>query len=182
MVMKPEPLVASVEAVPRLGNSMRILLTPQGERFTQRLAHELAGLGQLILICGRYEGIDERARALICGREISVGDYVTSGGEIPAMIICDAVIRLVPGVLGNDESVDQESFESNLLEYPQYTRPEEFRGMKVPEVLLSGNHARIEAWRRGEAIARTAKRRPDLLERADLTEDDRRYLKTIRNS
>lgn len=173
MVMKPEPLVAAVEAVPKLARSLRILLTPQGERFTQVLARELAGMEQLVLICGRYEGIDERARGIICDREISVGDYVTSGGEIPAMILSDAVIRLVPGVLGNDESASRESFESNLLEYPQYTRPEEFRGMKVPEVLLSGNHAKIEAWRREEAISRTARRRPDLLDKADLTEKER---------
>lgn len=182
MVMKPGPLVAAVEAVPRLARSVRILMTPQGERFTQTVARELAGMEQIILICGRYEGIDERARTLICDREISVGDYVTSGGEIPAMIVSDAVVRLVPGVLGNDESTSRESFESNLLEYPQYTRPEEFRGMKVPEVLLSGNHAKIEAWRREEAIRRTTQRRPDLLEKAELTEEERGQLKAIRNS
>lgn len=164
MVMRPEPLTIAVESVPRAENSLRILLTPQGERLSQEMVKELSQYDQLILTCCRYEGIDERARALISDREISVGDYVVSGGEIPAMIVVDAVVRLIPGVLGNEDSVKHESFESELLEYPQYTRPEVFREMRVPEVLLSGNHAEIEKWRHQEALTRTKKRRPDLVE------------------
>ncbi len=164
MVMMAEPLVKAVEAIERDKKSLRILMTPQGEPFSQGTARDLVELDQLVLICGRYEGIDERAREIIADREISIGDYVLSGGEIPAMAVVDAVIRLIPGVLGNDESIEHESFEKGLLEYPQYTRPEEFRGKKVPSVLLSGNHAEIDGWRQDEAIKRTKARRPDLLE------------------
>lgn len=163
MVMKPEPLVSAVESVPRVGKSLRVLLTPQGEPLAQALAKELAGYDQIILICGRYEGIDERARNLIADHEISIGDYVVSGGEIPAMVVIDAVTRLIPGVLGNEESTARESFESGLLEYPQYTRPEVFRGERVPEVLLCGHHAEIEKWRSEQSLERTKKRRPDLM-------------------
>lgn len=163
MVMKPEPLVEAVESVPRIGKSLRVLLTPQGEKFSQVLAREFSSFDQLMLICGRYEGIDERARNLIAEREISIGDYVVSGGEIPAMVLIDAVVRLIPGVLGNEESSKHESFESGLLEYPQYTRPEVFRGERVPDVLLSGHHAEIEKWRHEEALRRTQKRRPDMV-------------------
>lgn len=178
MVMLAGPLVDAVEAIPRKERSLRVLLTPQGEPLTQRLVRELAGYDQLILICGRYEGIDERARARIADREISIGDYVVSGGEIAALVIIDAVTRLVPGVLGNEASAEHESFESGLLEYPQYTRPEIFRDEQVPEVLLSGNHAEIERWRRQEALRRTRERRPDLLEKADLTDEERAWLRS----
>lgn len=163
MVMRPEPLVACVEAVPSVGKICRILMTPQGEPLTQAIVKELASYDQLVLICGRYEGIDERARKLICDREISIGDYVLAGGEIPAMVVIDAVTRLIPGVLGNEVSLESESFEEGLLEYPHYTRPETFRGEKVPDVLLSGHHAEIAKWRREQAISRTRERRSDLL-------------------
>ena len=136
----------------------------------------MADFDQLILICGRYEGIDERARHLIADREISIGDYIVGGGEIPAMVIVDAVVRLLPGALGNQESAKQESFEEGLLEYPQYTRPETFQGQRVPEVLLSGNHAKIARWRRKRMLKRTLRRRPDLLKRGRLSEEDRRLL------
>lgn len=177
MVMMPGPLTRAVEQIPRKGKSLRILLAPEGEPFSQRLARELAGFDQLILVCGRYEGIDERARTLIADREISIGDYVVSGGEIPAMVIVDAVVRLLPGALGNQESAGQESFEQGLLEYPQYTRPEAFQGQRVPEILLSGNHAKIAKWRRKQMLMRTKERRPDLLKKTELSEEDRRLLK-----
>jgi len=163
MVMTPGPLVDAVESVPVIGRRVRLLMTPQGEPFTQKIARELASCDQILLICGRYEGIDERARTLIADREISIGDYVLSGGEIPAMVIIDAITRLIPGVLGNETSTTHESFETGLLEYPQYTRPEIFRSQKVPEVLLKGNHAEIEKWRHEEALKRTQTRRPDLI-------------------
>jgi len=165
MVMKPEPIVKAVEGIPSVGSCMRVFLSPQGTPFSQELAHELAGYEQIVLICGRYEGVDERARSLISDKEISIGDYVLSGGEIPAMVVVDAVARLLPGVLGNSESIVQESFEDGTLEYPQYTHPYEFRGMKVPDVLLSGNHAEIEKWRRKMSEERTSSRRPDLLKK-----------------
>ncbi len=166
MVMRPEPIAAAIDAVcagrPGL---WRILLTPQGEVFDQALARKLAERKPgLLLIAGRYEGIDERVRSLV-DQEISIGDYVLSGGELAAMAIIEAVARLVPGVLGNPESLREESFGDATLEYPQYTRPEEFRGLRVPEVLLSGDHAKIRAWRKTEALKRTERRRPDLLKR-----------------
>jgi len=164
MVMMPGPVTDAVEAIPKSGSSLRVLLTPQGEPFSQKMAAEFSRLDQLILICCRYEGIDERAREIVADREVSIGDYVVSGGEVPAMVVVDAVVRLLPGALGNEESVKHESFESGVLEYPQYTRPEVFRGESVPGVLLSGNHAEIEKWRREEALKRTRERRPDLLE------------------
>jgi tRNA (guanine37-N1)-methyltransferase len=178
MVMMPGPLTEAVESVPRQGRSLRVLLTPDGERMTQKVARELAGYDQLILISGRYEGIDERARRLVADREISIGDFVLSGGEIAAMAVIDSVVRLVPGVLGNEESAEEESFEAGLLEYPHYTRPEEFRDASVPEVLRSGNHARIRRWRRTEALLRTRERRPDLFEKLELSDEDREELKT----
>ncbi len=165
MVMMAEPLVEAVEGISRKKNSQRILLSPQGEPFTQKIARELSQLDQMILICGRYEGIDQRAIDLVVDREISIGDYVLSGGEIPAMVIADSVIRLLPGSLGNEASAELESFESGLLEHPHYTRPEVFRGAAVPKVLLSGNHADIEKWRHEESLRRTAERRPDLVEK-----------------
>ncbi len=141
-----------------------IMLTPQGETFDQSKATELAKYRRLILLCGHYEGFDERIREGLSPREISVGDYVLTGGEVAAMVLMDAVIRMLPGVLGNEMSAGDESFSSGLLEYPQYTRPRDFRGLKVPDVLLSGDHAKIEAWRRAQSMERTKKRRPDLLE------------------
>ena len=165
MVMMPGPVFDAVERVEREGPlpATRILLTPQGERLTQSLAAELAEKERLIMICGHYEGFDERIRLGLATREISIGDYVLSGGEIAAMAVTDAVVRLLPGALGDEESTESESFSEDLLEYPQYTRPREFRGMEVPPVLLSGDHARIAQWRREQAIHRTDQRRPDLL-------------------
>ncbi len=166
MVMRPEPIAAAIDAVSTAHPGLwRILLTPQGEVFDQALARKLAERNRgLLLIAGRYEGIDERVRSLV-DQEISIGDYVLSGGELAAMVIIEAVARLVSGVLGNPESLSEESFSDATLEYPQYTRPEEFRGMRVPEVLLSGDHAKVRAWRKAEALKRTQRRRPDLLKR-----------------
>lgn len=169
MVMMPGPVFQAVESVerrhPRPG--VRVLLTPQGERFGHALAERLAAEERLLLICGRYEGFDERIRLGLRPLEVSIGDYVLSGGEVPAMVVADAVVRLLPGALGDAESVRVESFSRGLLDYPQYTRPVEFRGMAVPEVLLSGDHARIAAWREQEARRRTGERRPDLLPEND---------------
>ncbi len=176
MVMMAGPLTEAVESVPVKGKSLRVLLTPRGETFTQEVARDLGSYDQLVLISGRYEGIDERARELIGAREISIGDYVLSGGEIAAMAVIDAVVRLLPGVLGNEESTSDESFEAGLLEYPHYTRPEEYRGMKVPDVLRSGNHALIDRWRRTMALIATRERRPDLFERIELSDEDREEL------
>jgi tRNA (guanine37-N1)-methyltransferase len=165
MVMKPEPVFNAVEAVEILDDaaSTKILLTPQGKTFNQEIAHDLSKKARLMIICGRYEGFDERIRSGIDALEISIGDYVLTGGEIPAMVVIDSVARLVPGVLGGDNSLQDESFVNRMLEYPQYTRPAEFRGMKVPEVLTSGHHSKIEEWKRENAILRTQERRPDLL-------------------
>ncbi len=166
MVMMCGPVFRAVEAVEAQSPvpAKRILLTPQGERLTQRRVRELANEPRLLLLCGRYEGFDERIRIGLQPLEISIGDYVLSGGEIPAMVIVDAVARLIPGVTGDPESPLSESFgDEGLLEYPQYTRPEEFRGMRVPEILRSGDHARIAQWRREQALLRTTQRRPDLL-------------------
>lgn len=166
MVMKPEPLVAALEdARNRQADSPRILLTPQGRPFTQDLAAELARGPGMILTCGRYEGIDERVRQGWIDLEISIGDYVLTGGEVAAMVVIDAVTRLLPGVLGNIESIAEESFSKPLLEYPHYTRPRVFRGLEVPEVLLSGHHEKIAAWRQEQAEKRTRERRPDLLKK-----------------
>ena len=170
MVLKPEPIFECVEAMNVASREARnkaresvILLSAQGQRFNQSVASELASLARIVLICGRYEGVDERVGQYLADRELSIGDYVLTNGALPAMVIIDAVTRLLPGVLGDDESSHDESFSHGLLEYPQYTRPAEFRGMKVPEVLMSGNHAEIEKWRREQAQVRTAKERPDLL-------------------
>ena len=163
MLMKPEPLFEAVEAL--RGEKTRVILTsPAGRPFRQEIARELAGEEHLLLVCGSYEGFDERVRQGLADDEISIGDYVLTNGALPAMVIIDAVTRLLPGVLGDDESSQDESFSGCLLEYPQYTRPAEFRGMNVPEVLLSGDHAAIEKWRREQATVQTRQRRPDLLE------------------
>jgi tRNA (guanine37-N1)-methyltransferase len=176
MVMKPEPLFAAVEAIYQGGPI--ILLTPQGRLFTQAIARELAAEPRLTLLCGHYEGFDERIRVHLATDEISIGDFVLTGGELAAMAIVDAVARLLPGVLAAD-STEEESHSTGLLEYPQYTRPPEFRGWSVPEILLSGNHAAIARWRRKEALRRTRARRPDLLAHVDLTKLDRTLLAEI---
>jgi tRNA (guanine37-N1)-methyltransferase len=163
MVLKPEPIFEAVRA--RAGKGPVILLTPTGELLNQRLVRELAGQDDLYLICGRYEGVDERVATHLVDREISIGDYVLTGGELPAMVLIDAVSRLVAGVLGSEESPKDESFGQDLLEYPHYTRPAEFEGHPVPEVLRSGHHGEIERWRRAQAADRTRRRRPDLLDR-----------------
>ena len=181
MVMKVEPIARVLEAIgANPGECLRILLTPQGETFSQAIAGELARAGRIVLICGHYEGVDERVRENLADRELSIGDYILTGGEAAAMAVVDAVARLIPGVLGNEESARHESFATGLLESPQYTRPEEFRGWKVPEVLLSGHHREIETWRRREALRRTLLRRPDLLAGASLTEQDRRTLEELK--
>ena len=176
MVMKPEPVVTALEEVGRsLSQPWRILLSPQGVPLSQAKVAELAGRATLILVCGRYEGIDERIRRFV-DEEISIGDYILSGGEVAALVVIDAVARLVPGVVGRQESTVYESFSEELLEYPQYTRPEEFRGLRVPEVLLSGHHAEIARWRRRQSLHRTQARRPDLLARATLSAEEKQWL------
>ncbi len=182
MVMKLEPFYAAVEAIRAAapGTSPRIILTsPQGARFTHGIARQLANEDHLIILCGHYEGIDERVREGLATDEISVGDYVLTGGELPAMVIVDAVARFVPGVVGDAQSVAADSFAEGLLDYPQYTRPAEFRGMKVPEVLLSGDHAAIRRWRHAQRLGRTLQRRPDLLTTEALSDDDRRLLEEL---
>ena len=184
MLMKPAPLFEAVEAVTETisGEAPVVLLSPQGRRLTQRIVEELARIDDLVLVCGRYEGVDERVRQHLATDEISVGDYVLSGGELAAMVVIEAVARLVPGVVGSSESAMSDSFSIGLLEHPQYTRPAEFKGWQVPEVLLSGDHARIERWRRRESLRRTYERRPDLLDSAQLTTEDREFLDSIRSS
>jgi tRNA (guanine37-N1)-methyltransferase len=183
MVMKPEPVFEAVESVlgPRAACPI-ILLTPQGRVLTQKLAEELARQDRIALICGRYEGVDERIRQDLATDEISIGDYVLTGGELPALILIDAVARLLPGFLGDPEGAADDSHASGLLEYPHYTRPPEFRGGKVPEVLLSGDHGRIARWRREQSLLRTLARRPDLLERAELSAEDRAFLDKARRA
>jgi len=177
MVMKVEPVFEAVEAI--LGPEPAcpvILLTPQGRVFNQKVAAELSAHPRLALICGRYEGVDERIRQHLATDEISIGDYVLTGGELPAMILIDAIARLIPGVLGDPGGAADDSHASGLLEYPHYTRPPEFRGWRVPEVLLSGDHAKIARWRREQSLLRTLERRPDLLEMAELSEKERKFL------
>ena len=182
MVMKADPIFRAVEEIKLHHPEARtILLTPQGERLHQNLARDLSAQKHWILICGRYEGLDERVRQGVVDREISIGDYVLNGGEIPALVFLEVISRYVPGFLGSEQSVEEETFSDGLLEYPQYTRPPVFRGMEVPEVLLSGNHAEIKRWRRRESLKRTYLRRPDLLERADLSEEDLEYLADLKS-
>ena len=203
MVLKPEPLAEAVESlgIPPKGKREReqvVLLSAQGERFTQSMARELAQIDRLVLVCGRYEGVDERVTDLLCDRELSIGDYVLSGGELAAAVVVDCVARLLPGVLGNEASSEYESFgppdagpepapdgpprathgAGGLLDYPHYTRPAEFRGLRVPEVLTQGDHATIRRWRREQALRKTLRNRPDLLVGADLTSADRDYLRS----
>ena len=181
MVMKVEPVEKALAAIrsPE-DDSMVVLMTPQGETFNQKIAGELAEKKHIIIICGRYEGVDERIREHLADREISIGDYILTGGEMAALILIDAVSRLIPDVLGNPESTLGESFSHNLLEYPQYTRPSEYKGWIVPDVLQSGNHAKIEQWRRLESLKRTYQRRPDLLKKIKLSAEDKKNLEKIK--
>jgi tRNA (guanine37-N1)-methyltransferase len=176
MVMKPEPLAAAIEAVRAFADPVgrTVLLTPQGRLLNQAVVDDLAGETRLVLVCGHYEGVDERIRRHLVDDEISIGDYVLSGGELAAMVVIDAVVRRLPGTLGSSESLLEESHSDGLLEYPQYTRPAVFREWAVPDILLSGHHGEIARWRRRQRIIRTALRRPDLLANACLTEDERR--------
>src|SRR5512147_2886409 len=190
MVMKPEPVFEAVETVLGLTPNLSrptpdssipiILLTPQGRVFNQRVAEELSRYDRIALLCGRYEGVDERIREHLVTDEISIGDYVLTGGELPALMIIDAVSRLLPGVLGDPTGAEDDSHSMGLLEYPHYTKPPEFRGLKVPDVLASGNHAKIEQWRREQALTRTFNKRPDMLEKAELTEKDKKIIKGLR--
>jgi tRNA (guanine37-N1)-methyltransferase len=181
MVLKPDPLFRSVEHIRAVrGEPGAVILTsPDGGRFSHGDAERLSRLSHVVILCGRYEGVDERVRRHLATEEISIGDYVVSGGELPALVIVDAVARLVPGVVGNARSVARDSFARGLLDFPQYTRPADFRGLVVPPVLLSGHHGKIEQWRRREALARTLERRPDLLADADLEPDDDALLKDL---
>lgn len=178
MIMKPEPIFAAVEAVleSEPGEASIVLLTPKGRLFSQEIAREMSRRSRLLLICGRYEGVDERVHRYLATDEISIGDYVLSGGEVPAMVLVDAITRLIPGVLGDPGATFEDSHAEGLLEYPQYTRPPSFHGHDVPEVLLSGHHAEITAWRRQQALRCTYERRPELLARARLTEQDEAFL------
>jgi len=181
MVMKPGPISRALDSIDRTKDrSLVLLLTPQGRTFDQPLAWDLSRMEQLILICGRYEGVDERIRSKGVDMELSIGDYVLSGGEMAAMVVIEAVSRLVPGVLGGEKSSQEDSFEEGLLEYPQYTRPRVFKNQEVPEILLSGDHEKIRVWRRTESLKRTLERRPDLLKKAKLTEEDKRILAKLR--
>ncbi len=191
MILKPEPIFEAVESIKsqikqeppdQLGRLPVILLTPQGRLFCQEIAYELSKDNHLILICGRYEGVDERVREHLVTDEISIGDYVLSGGELAAMVIVDAVVRLLPGVLGSEASAADDSHAAGLLEYPQYTRPEVYREWVVPQVLLSGNHAQIAKWRREQAIGRTLERRPELLDRAKLSSEERQLVDRLEQS
>ncbi|MCQ6557942.1 tRNA (guanosine(37)-N1)-methyltransferase TrmD [Paenibacillus mendelii] len=183
MVLKPEPLFAAVEdLVPEDGAPPRvILMCPQGETYSQRKAEELAGEEHLVFLCGHYEGYDERIREHLVTDELSIGDYVLTGGELPAMTVIDSVVRLLPGVLGNETSAITDSYSTGLLEHPHYTRPAVFRDWEVPEVLLSGHHAHVAAWRREQSLLRTLNRRPDLLESAELTAKERAWLEQMRD-
>ncbi|OGN98013.1 MAG: tRNA (guanosine(37)-N1)-methyltransferase TrmD [Chloroflexi bacterium RBG_13_51_36] len=179
MVLKPEPIFEAAEAVKQqigVAEVPTILLTPQGRPFSQSVAQELALYPHLILICGHYEGFDERVCEYLATDEISIGDYVLSGGELAALVVVDAIVRLVPGVLGSEDSASSDSHSDGLLEYPQYTRPQVYRGWSVPSILLSGNHGEIAQWRRRQAILRTAKRRPELLEKGNICDEERKWI------
>jgi tRNA (guanine37-N1)-methyltransferase len=195
MVMKPEPVFEAVESVLGLAAPLTqppaaagapesipvILLTPQGRVFTQRVAEELSQYERIAMLCGRYEGVDERIREHLVSDEISIGDYVLTGGELPALMIIDAVSRLIPGVLGDPTGAEDDSHSMGLLEYPHYTRPPEFRGWKVPDILLSGDHAKIDKWRREQALTRTFKKRPDMLEKAELSNADKKFIDGLKS-
>ncbi len=181
MVMKIEPIARAIETIKSQNPSAWVIyLTPQGVPLNQDLVRKLSSYPHLVLLCGRYEGVDERVRELLVDEEISIGDYILTGGELAAMVLVDAISRFIPGVLGSEQSAQDESFFNSLLEYPQYTRPSNYRGSSVPEVLLSGNHLAISLWRKKEALRRTSMRRPDLLARAHLTKEDKELLEEIR--
>ncbi|PAC38055.1 tRNA (guanosine(37)-N1)-methyltransferase TrmD [Caldifermentibacillus hisashii] len=184
MVLKPEPIFHAVEHIESVTNSSPrvILLCPQGERYTQKKAEQLAREEHLLFICGHYEGYDERIRENLVTDEISIGDFVLTGGELAAMVVVDSIVRLLPGVLGNEDSPVLDSFSTGLLEHPHYTRPAEFRGMRVPDVLLSGNHKLIDEWRRKQSLKRTLERRPDLLESYPLTEQEIEWLNELKRN
>jgi len=180
MIMKPGPIFRALQSVDRMkGISRVILLSPQGKRFDQSMAWDMSRWDQLILICGRYEGVDERILSTYIDVELSVGDYILTGGELGAMLVIDAVARLIPGVLGGEKSSIEDSFEDGLLKYPQYTRPRSFQGMEVPQILMSGDHEKIRVWRRKESLRRTVEKRPDLLQQAKLTAEDQALLKEL---
>ncbi len=181
MVLKPEPLFRAVEHLREARGEPDLVLlpSPQGRRFSQEVAEAYSRAAHLVLLCGRYEGVDERVSTTLVTEEVSIGDYVLSGGEVPALVIVDAVARLIPGVVGDAESVVRDSFTRGLLDYPHYTRPASFRGLDVPAVLLSGHHGEIERWRRQQALRRTFERRPDLLDDAALTDDEREWLASL---
>lgn len=181
MVLKPEPVFNAMEDLNTAENTRVILMCPQGRPFNQAIAQELSEAEHIVFICGHYEGYDERIREHLVTDEISMGDYVLTGGELPAMTMTDAIVRLIPGVLGNEQSHQDDSFSDGLLEFPQYTRPREFKGLKVPDVLLSGNHAHIEEWRHEQKIIRTLNKRPDLLKQYDLTDKDKKIIQTYKN-
>jgi tRNA (guanine37-N1)-methyltransferase len=176
MVLKPEPVFNAMESIEHNEHTRVILMCPQGRPFSQQIAQELSESEHLVFICGHYEGYDERIREHLVTDEISMGDYVLTGGELPAMTMTDAIVRLIPGVLGNQQSHEDDSFQDGLLEFPQYTRPREFKNYKVPDVLLSGNHANIERWRHEQKIIRTYDKRPDLLEHYELTQADKKVI------
>jgi tRNA (guanine37-N1)-methyltransferase len=180
MVLKPEPIFEAVEAIKGESDIPVILLNPAGRLFNQKIAEEFARYSRIIIICGRYEGVDQRVAEHLATDEISIGDYVLTGGEIAAMVIIDAVVRLLPGVLGSELSPREDSHVAGLLEYPQYTRPPSYRGWPVPEVLLSGNHAQIASWRREQSIRRTYQRRPELLDKVELSPEERRLVEKLR--
>ena len=181
MVMRPEPLARAVDAIRRNRGEPAtvILLSPQGRRFTQAEAGRMSRLGHVALLCGRYEGMDERVRLTVATEELSIGDYVLSGGELAALVVVDAVSRLIPGVVGDAQSVEEDSFSRGLLDYPHYTRPAEFEGRQVPDVLLSGHHAEVRRWRKREALRRTLERRPELLQDARLDDEEREILRGL---
>jgi tRNA (guanine37-N1)-methyltransferase len=178
MVFKPEPLFRAVDAIGGEVDAV-ILTSPQGRTFTQREAERLAALRHIVVLCGRYEGVDDRVRSALATEELSIGDYVLSGGELPALVMVDAVVRLLPGAVGDEESVDVDSFSRGLLDFPHFTRPAEYRGWRVPDVLLSGNHAEIRRWRMREALSRTLALRPDLLPTAELDSEEREILRAL---
>ena len=181
MVLKPEPVFNAMKDLKHTDKTRVILMCPQGRPFSQAIAEELSEAEHIVFICGHYEGYDERIRENLVTDEISMGDYVLTGGELPAMTMTDAIVRLIPGVLGNEQSHQDDSFSDGLLEFPQYTRPREYNGMKVPDVLLSGNHAHIDQWRHEQKLIRTLNKRPDLLEQYDLTDKDKKIIQTYKN-
>jgi tRNA (guanine37-N1)-methyltransferase len=180
MVLKPEPIFEAVEAIKGEADIPVILLNPAGRLLSQKIAEEFSGYDRMIIICGRYEGVDERVGRYLATDEISIGNYVLTGGEIAAMVVIDAVVRLLPGVLGSELSPLEDSHVAGLLEYPQYTRPDSYRGWMVPEILLSGNHAQIAGWRREQSIRRTCERRPELLDKVDLSPEERQLVEKLR--